>query len=473
MSAVYSLRRRLLVALTAVIAVQFVASAVFYWIEVHETWNDLREWVLQGQARDLLAYVRVESDGTVTLDPPATWTMSSARPGAEVFYALYDQAGRVVSASAGPIPESLLVAARQTPFGTLRLIDADDERWAVTAMEAPRQHVLTVGEYYRASEWIVSNLLLDDAERLAVSFGPLILGCLALVWLVTAWSLRPLVRVSREAALVDPSRPEVRISAAGLPSEIRPVVDAVNGALDRLARAYDAERRSTADAAHELRTPLAVLSLRLERAKLAGTVDWPAVERELAQLGRVVGQLMDLARKERRALAHDDMSMGAVNLSRVVREAAAAVLPLAENAGRSIDVQADETVSVIGHADDLRDMLRNLLDNALVHGAGAIGIELRTETTEAGPRAVIVVSDEGAGVPEALREALFDRFRKGRANSPGAGLGLAIARQVARTHGGDIGFMPGPGCRAFVVLPALSAGGNRAAQSAATPIAAD
>src|SRR3546814_18082385 len=88
----------------------------------------------------------------------------------------------------------------------------------------------------------------------------------------------------------------MRLTADGLPGEIRPLVDAVNGALDRLADAYAAERRLTADAAHELRTPLAVLSLRLQRARLDGAIDWPAIEREMARMGRLVGQTLALAR---------------------------------------------------------------------------------------------------------------------------------------------------------------------------------
>src|SRR3954454_18691578 len=95
-------------------------------------------------------------------------------------------------------------------------------------------------------------------------------------------------------------------------------------------------------------------------------------------------------------------------------------------------------------------MMVNLLDNALVHGVGAIGVAVRPD----GERVRVEVSDEGAGIPEALRGEVFDRFRKGRAASPGAGLGLAIVRQVARDHGGDARFLPTRDCRAEVVLPA-------------------
>ena len=128
--------------------------------------------------------------------------------------------------------------------------------------------------------------------------------------------------------------PSGRVSTDTLPHEIRSMVDAVNGALARLDDAYAAQRRFTADAAHELRTPLAVLNLRLQRAKLDAAVDWPAVKRDLAYMNRTVGQLMELARKEDPTWLDGSRGMRPINLSRVVREAAAAVLPFAEENGQ-------------------------------------------------------------------------------------------------------------------------------------------
>jgi two-component system, OmpR family, sensor histidine kinase TctE len=173
------------------------------------------------------------------------------------------------------------------------------------------------------------------------------------------------------------------------------LVDAVNGALERLDDAYAAQRRFTADAAHELRTPLAVLNLRLQRAKLEAAVDWPAVERDLAHMNRMVGQLMELARKEDPAWLHDATGMRPMNLSRVVREAAAAVLPFAEESGRPLEVDAPDRVPALGRPEDLHGAVRNLLENALVHGTGAIRVRVRQEADGADRRVVVEVNDEG------------------------------------------------------------------------------
>jgi len=128
----------------------------------------------------------------------------------------------------------------------------------------------------------------------------LVLACfslpaLLLIWLVSSWSLRPLARASREARAIGPLDSSARISRDGMPAEITPLIDAVNGAVARMADAFEAERRFTENAAHELRTPLCVLDLRLQQARQAAAAgntnfDWPAIERDIARMNRLVSQ---------------------------------------------------------------------------------------------------------------------------------------------------------------------------------------
>ena len=282
------------------------------------------------------------------------------------------------------------------------------------------------------------------------------LPALALIWLVSSWSLRPLLRASREASLAGPASP-ARLSKAGMPAEVTPLVDAVNGALDRMASAFEAERRFTENAAHELRTPLTVLGLRLQRARQASradhppgaTLDWPAIEADLAQMNRLVSQMLDLARKEHAGRTVPASGHPIVNLARIAREAAASVLPVAEAAGRALVVDLPDALHVPGRAGDLFDALRNLLDNALVHGSGAIRLRGYQQT-----RLVIIdISDEGPGVSAVLHDTVFERFGKG-ASSSGSGLGLAIVREVALGHRGNVRILPGETCGVRLCLPA-------------------
>ena len=277
------------------------------------------------------------------------------------------------------------------------------------------------------------------------SFG---LAVAVLIWVVSAWSLAPLSRASREAAAAGPGHPGMRISAHRLPTEMRPLVGAVNAALDRLEAAYAAERQFTVDAAHELRTPLAVLTLRIQRARAGAALDGDGIDQDLGHMTRLVVQLLDLARKQAvGGLPGTDLRQ--VNVCRVAREAAATMLPLAEAAQRTLVLDLPDSITVQGRAGDLRDMLVNILDNALTHGAGPIHMAARADHG----RCILDIADGGPGVPDALRRTVFERFRKADQGSAGTGLGLAIVREVAAGHGGSVSFLPGPACVVRVELP--------------------
>lgn len=454
MSRPHSLRLRLLGAMVAVFALGLGAAILSYRTEVHKITSDLRARTLENQARELLEAIRVGANGALEVEPPADWQQVYRSPSRQFTYTVFDAAHRPLAWSANleaPLPYIPVDSRRR--LGPVEFIGAGAARRAIVAARGPQGATVLVARSDMDRDELVDSLFEEGSEQLTI-IAPFALLALVLIWLISWWSLRPIARASHEAARVGPRRPDMRISAGGLPREIEPLVEAVNGALDRLSRAYATERRLTTDAAHELRTPLAVLNLRLQRARLTGNTDWEAVERELAQMGRLVDQLLDLARKEslsreRRAEEHP-----LVNLSRIVREAAATVLPLMETRGRELAVEVPDSVQVRGDSDDLRDMIRNLLENAIVHGRGKVSARIEIPEKESGLVAIKVM-DEGPGVPPGQEEAIFQRFRRLNAETPGSGLGLAIVRHVARSHGGDAQFLPGQGC-VVVSLPAAA-----------------
>jgi two-component system sensor histidine kinase TctE len=440
--------------MVAVFILGLGAALLSYRTEVHSITSDLRTRTLENQARELLEAVSVREDGTLQVHTPEDWEEVYENPSRQFVYTVFDAAHRPVTRSANlssPLPY-IPVDSRHT-LGPVEFIGAGPARRAIVAARGPQGTTVLVGRSDMDRDELVDSLFEEGFEQLTIIVPFALLG-LVLIWLISWWSLRPIARASREAALVGPRRPDMRISPRGLPREIQPLVEAVNGALDRLSRAYATERRLTTDAAHELRTPLAVLNLRLQRARLTGNTEWDAVERELAQMGRLVDQLLDLARKEslsreRRAEEHP-----VVNLSRIVREAAATVLPLAEARGRELEIEVPDTVQVRGNSDDLRDMVRNLLENAIVHGHGKVRARIGSPS-QGSDLVTIEVADEGSGVPPGQEEVVFERFRRLNVDNPGSGLGLAIVRHVARSHGGDAHFLRGLGCVA-VHLPALT-----------------
>lgn len=457
----FSLRGRLTIAMLLIFVLGLGASALFTHIEVYGTIKALRLRSLQGQAHDLLEQGQsTAADGSITLAPPPEWVEAYRRRDLKFTYTLYDAGGRVVAMSpnlAAPLPR-IAVGSVQT-LGP----DGPDGKVAL-AVAAPDGHILIVARAHANLEALAESLIEEHGEHVFVLLV-IVLAALPLIWLICGWSLRRIARASNEAAAIGPASSPARLSTDGLPQEVRPLVDATNDALARMARAIEAQRQLTADVAHQLRTPLTVLDLRLQRARIdGGVVDWPAVTGDMAQLRRMVGQLIDLAGMDNTARAAPQLvnDMVDVNLSRLAREAAAAALPVAEAMGRDLSVDAaPEATLVKGRADQLRDAIGALIENALTHGAGSVRISVRpahgkgtaTDTTRV---VSVVVRDEGQGVPLELRETAFDRFRKGNPASPGAGLGLAIVREIVRVHGGTVGFDPEDEGWVRVEIPAAS-----------------
>lgn len=427
------LRLRLLVALIVVWALGVLAMTAELRRQSRQPDELLEDASLATQAKALIAGLRFDAQGRlVAVRPSKPWRRAYASAGA-AYFTVFDPAGGVAAVSPNlaeplaPIP----LAAGET-FTAQRLVGPEQDLAA--AARAPHGYGLVVAR---------SNPSRDDQslmQRWADFLPGLIFVAFAGVglvaaWLVAAWSLRPLGLAAKEAALIGPDRPEARLSIAELPTEIRPMAEAVNQALDRVAAAYANEKRFTAEAAHALRTPLAVLDLRLQRAAQGGHIEWPAVRGDLAELSRVVAGLLTLSRADR---AGRMRTVAEVNLSRLAREAAAAFSPRLEALGRAIEVTAPNVPILLqGEAGELREMVFALIDNALNHGAGTVALDLKRQ----GEAIVLGVGDQGAGLPAAEWEAVFERFHKVDGTSPGAGLGLAIVRQIARNHGGDAHFV--------------------------------
>lgn len=457
LSQVHSLRVRLLGAMFAVFALGLGTSLASYRWSVDNVIKGLHQHTLENQAHELLEALQEGPDGSLQVILQENWRRAYSDPAREFTYTVFDHEHHPISWSANlaaPLQFVPVKGHRTWPdanLGRVEFTGIGQAQRAVVTARGPEGSIIQVARQHLDRDVLVDSLVEEESAHALILIPFALLG-LGLIWIISGWSLRPIARASHEAASVGPGRPDLRISLTGLPAEIRPLVEAVNGALDRLSRAYATERRLTADAAHELRTPLAVLNLRLQRAQLTGTIEWPAIERELSQMGNLVNQLLDLARKEALTSEWRAEELPIVNLSRLVREAAAVVLPLIEARGRRLEVVVPDAILVRGRADDLRDMVRNLLDNALIHGRGTVTvtIEPASGTPE---RIAITVRDEGTGVPRGREESVFQRFFKLDAERPGSGLGLAIVRQVARSLGGDALFVPGAGC-VVVHLPA-------------------
>jgi signal transduction histidine kinase len=228
-----------------------------------------------------------------------------------------------------------------------------------------------------------------------------------------------------------------------MPQEVIPLVRAVNQALDRLEEGFRGQREFTADAAHELRTPLAILRTQID------TID----DRELAKslrddiesMSRLVNQLLDIAELETFVIGDGEIA----NLSAIATEIAAYIAPLALSQRKSVAVTgADRTVRVRGNADALGRAIRNLVENALTHTAAGTAVEIAVDAA-----GELRVMDRGPGVPSTEREQIFRRFwRRDRRRAGSAGLGLAIVKRIAEMHRATVHVSDRPGGGAVFAL---------------------
>ncbi|MGY3490160.1 signal transduction histidine kinase [Bradyrhizobium sp. USDA 4011] len=236
-----------------------------------------------------------------------------------------------------------------------------------------------------------------------------------------------------EARRIDFRQRGSRLSADHLPLEVAPLVSAVNDALTRLDDGYSRHQRFVADAAHELRTPIAILNTRLE--SLPSGPEKTRLLEDAARLATLAEQLLDIQRFDQCR-----NPFGRVDLVAVARNVAADLAPLAIAAGYelSLDTSADR-VETIGDRAALERALTNLVQNAIQHG-GRRG----TITIHVGSAATIDVTDEGNGIPKDERTRIFDPFYRLAPLDRGAGLGLNMVREIARLHGGHVSVLDGP-----------------------------
>ena len=321
-----------------------------------------------------------------------------------------------------------------TPVEGFTGVKAGGRLYRVYSVRTPAM-VIKVAQDLRARRRMAARLAVQ-AVLPALMLVPLLM---AAVWLLVRRATRPILLVRDQVA----SRAAEDLSplpAAGLPEEVLPLVEEINLLFARLDRAIAAQRDFVADAAHELRTPLAALHLQVQGLQRAGTepARIQAVARLLEGLDRatrLVEQMLLLARQEAAAGPGPAVQ---VDLVAVAALAIADVLPLARAKEIDLGMEEGATGAVLGQEGALRILMHNLLENAVKYtpGGGTVDLAIHTE----GNRVALVVADSGPGIPPEERQRVFDRFyRLPGQEGLGNGLGLAIVKAVAERHQGSVG----------------------------------
>jgi len=409
---------------------------------------------LQEQAQALAHALRPATSGTFDLDLPDEYFETfSSQTGTGRYYAIWNAAGGLVDRSNPELDIPILTAPAVRSRQGLREVAARAEGGAT----------VLVGQETANQQRAVWSLAATVAAVGVMALGLSLVGG----WFLAGRVLAPIGRISRAAQAMVEGNFSARIAVDSTETELGQVASALNAAFDRLRLALDRQQRFTADASHELRTPLATLSAEVEwaqtRPRSSGEyqASLDICRRAATRMRSVVEGLLTLARADAGELTSRRVP---VSLRQLVHEVVTLLQPLAEKRHVRFAVTSD-SVEVAGDPDRLRELVMNLASNAVWynHEEGQVDIAVWKEGKEDGV-ACLQVTDTGIGIPPEDLPRVFDRFyRADRARareSGGAGLGLAVARWVVESHGGEITCSSQVGCGTqFVVrLPAAPMG---------------
>ena len=385
------------------------------------------------------------------------WTQARrlriARPGFELSVRAYDRTGRVYFETALP---SLPADLPQSFKEGIAFVETQEGPWRVYT-HVTEEGTVQVGQAVGARD--------ELARELSVSVLMPMLLLIPVLGMVVGWALKrglqPVNETShlvsdRDAARLDP------LPTANVPQELLPLVHQINGLLARLEGALDAQRRFLADAAHELRSPVAALALQVQLAERAQS---PAARsaalyelaRGVERARRLVQQLMDFARLD--AAAPPLQAFAAVNLAALARDVVGVYAARAERQDVDLGVEAPALLQAFGAEPELRSLLENLVDNALRYAPE--GSPVTVSVDEADEMIEVRVVDAGPGIPPAERERVFERFHRVAGDvTQGTGLGLAIVKAIVERHHGSIALADAdpraepPGLAVSIRLPA-------------------
>lgn len=323
------------------------------------------------------------------------------------------------------------------------------EKWRLFFNQGSAEQLkLVVAEKYNLRDVLETRITRNSVLIILISYPFISL----IIWLIVGKGLESLKRIAlevrnRELSYLEP------VNVESVPSEIKPLIDELNELFQRLTDAYARERRFAADAAHELKTPLAALKAQAQVALKARDekIRSEALKKVVAGVNRsthVVQQLLILSRMVPEANQGEPVR---INLASIAAEVIAELVPEALEKNTEIELDAVEPLSpMMGFPTAIGILVRNLVDNAIRYTPN--GSLVKVVVTQNEDNIILQVIDNGPGIPEELRERVFERFFRVLGNkSTGSGLGLGIVQQIATLHSATILLETPPSCQGLCV----------------------
>lgn len=418
----YSLQARLAMLVLGMLSAVWVATAAIVWFDArHEVEEILDSHLAQAAAFVVAQYQHDRPTGDVQVDMPSLHRYAY-KTTIQVF-----QDGRLVLRSANAPSTPLVAGGSGAGFQTVLI---DNARWRVFAVQEPARGLqVYVGEQEKSRNAILWAVLRSTLWPLVLALPLLVLA----VWWAVHRGLRPLRGLGR--ALLE-RRPDAldRVQVDGAPSEMLPMVDALNALFQRIETLLESERRFTADAAHELRTPIAAIRAHAQVAlhETNDTQRRSALQHTLDgcdRATRLVQQLLTLSRLEADAMLKE----GLVDLQAITRRELAEAAPRALEKHQALELQDGPPCPVHGDEALLAVLVRNLVDNAIRYSPP--GARVLVHLTQDAAQTRLSVEDSGPGLAAEDLARLGERFfRPLGTTESGSGLGWSIVRRIAAAH---------------------------------------
>ncbi len=438
-----SIRQRLLLSLLLPLTAVALLTTILSWREATATADLIFDRTLLASARVIAERIHASEGQVDALIPPSALSIFAADDVERIVYNISAPDGSLIAGDPDVVhPEIQLNSLEPLFFNAIfRSQPVREVALLQPVVELGHDQMATVivGSTRKGHDAMVSRLW---GRALRNEMLMLVAACvLSIIGL--HFGLRPLLKLVRDVAQRD-ARALTPIEPTGLPKELRPLVEALNGAFARVSAQVEAQRRFIANAAHQLRTPLSVLKLQtsvaLREPTLIGKQDvLTAIDHKIDATSRLVSQLLSLARAEQGAL----LFRSNVDVQRLTHEVLEAQAIVALD--KSIDLGltgAQDSLVIEAHPALLREMISNLVENAIKYTppGGVVTVHI----SKHGPFAVLKVEDTGPGIADDQLEKVFERFYRlapipaDNVEVEGTGLGLAIVREIATAHGGHV-----------------------------------
>ena len=423
-----SIKKRLLAMVLGTIISVWLGVAAFTYFDARHELDEVLDAHLAQAASLLVAQATHELDEIDTEHAPALHKYSR-----QVSFQIWDKDGQLRLHSSNAPQESL--ANNQDSHAGFSTNDVNGQRWRVfSTWDASGEFLIHVAELADVRKALALNVVFNLLLPLLVALPLLAI----LLWLAVTNGLKPLVNLASEVAQRAPDNLSP-LEAIAAPREVLPLIERLNELFDRIVASMENERRFTADAAHELRTPVAAIKAQGQVA--LGAAD--SAERTRALNNVILGcdrathlieQLLILARLDSAQNEHGNGQIELCQLHELAIESVADIAPAALNKGVQIEFIGGENAVIQGIPGLLRIMLRNLIENAVRHTPS--GTLVSVQTLQKGSKASIIVSDNGSGMSDDEISKVSHRFyRPLGTKASGSGLGLSIVKRIADIHG--------------------------------------